>query len=223
MNPLSVQRENRLLATELGYEEGHPRYQWVHSSRLERPMVMIDDASKIIFDYHCRCGINQSVHSAECKFSVPRPKWEMRNLVPDADDQYILCRWIKPEASRDDWESMFGGFPYPAAGDWFPVGDPEKCIKLPSGQVPMRGTTEACISAIKDHFSRSAAQRSKDQMEKWDHNTEHLREDLRLKCIDAFPVHEGFPGEKHGWSHGGDPNTESPNLRKSDQPLVTLN
>lgn len=220
--PLSVIRENDLLRKELGTQDGHPRYKWLHSSHLMMPMVIMDDWGNVEYDFHCRCGIGISVHSPDCNWSQARPKWEMRRLVPDADDQYVLCRWLPPGFDRDEWESTFGGVPYPAAGYFSPVGDPQKCIKLAPGQVPLRPTTEMCIAAIKEHFSKTAQQRSKDQKDQWAQNTEKLREEIRLKCVDAFPVHEGFPGEKHGWSHGGDPATESPNARSKSEPLVTL-
>lgn len=226
LTPLSVSRENELLARELGYEYGHPRYKWVHSSSLTMPMVITDDTTgAVLYDYHCICGIGVSVHRVDCKFTLPKPRWEMRNLVPESDDQWILCRWLPPGFDKEEWESTFGGVPYPASGYFFPVGDPQKCIKLPSGQVPFRPTTELCIAAIKEHFSKTARQRSAEQREKWDKNSEHFREETRLRCIDAFPVHEGYPGEKHGWSHGGLPEVESPNVRtaKTDsEPLVTL-
>lgn len=230
-NPLSVQKENELLARELGYSYGNPRYKWVYSEHITMPVVVDEwnDASgqwEVVYDYHCFCGVNVGVHLAECNWITPRPKWEIRKMV-EAQDQWVFCRWMLPRMpdgtpfDKDAWESTFGGVPYPSSGYYSPVGDPVKCLKLLPGQVPLRQTTELCIQHVKEHFAKTAAQRSREQREQWSNNTEKLREEIRLKCIDAFPVHEGFPGEKHGWSHGGDPNTESPNARPKE-PLVTL-
>jgi len=50
ITPLSVKNQNTLLARELGSEEGHPRYQWVFSSHLMQPMVLLDENDQGIYD-----------------------------------------------------------------------------------------------------------------------------------------------------------------------------
>lgn len=215
--PSAIRRENEYLARELGNEHGKPRYQWAWSEDLQMPMVMLDEESKTILDYHCFCGVNVAVHSAACKFTVPRKRWQMRKLAPNKHDQWILCRWMPPEASRDDWESMFGTTPYPTEGHLVPVGDPEKCIALAPGQVPYRQSSELIVCHIKEHFTKTGAQRNKELEDHWIDREAKKKEDLRLQCIDAFPVHTGFPGDREEWSHGGMPDVPSPNLRpKSD-------
>lgn len=213
MLPYSIRRENDYLRQELGVSSGHPRYQWKWGGELDMPMILVDDAGKIIYDYFCRCGKNVSVHAAECNWTTPRPQWEMRSLVPNRQDQWILCSWQAPEASRDDWEAAFAGQPYPSDGYLIPVGDAEKCVCVPPGQVPYRATTDLCIQSIREHFTKTGAQRSAETKEKWAANEEKELATLELRCKDAFPVHEGWPGDKNNWSAGGMPDVSSPNLK----------
>ncbi len=177
------------------------------------PMILCDDEGKIVYDYVCGCGKNLSVHSATCTtFTLPKAQWEVRSLVPTLKDQWVLCRWQAPEASRDDWESSFPGQPYPTSGYLIPVGDAEKCVCIPYGQVPYRVTTNLCIESIRQHFKKTGKQYNKETKDRWADDDVAIREQYRLRCLDAFPVHEGFPGEKHEWSHGGMPDVASPNL-----------
>lgn len=210
--PLSVIRENEYLRKQLGSEHGHQRYQWAWSGDLNVPMAMMDDEGKPIYDYICPCGKNQRVHSAECTLTVPRQRWETRSLVPTLGNQWVLCSWQPPEASRDEWAANFPGQPYPSGGYLIPIGDPQKCICIPSGQVPYRPTTDLCIAAIREHFTKTGAQRSAETKDRWAENEKKELATLESRCKDAFPVHTGWPGEKHEWSHGGLPEAPSPNL-----------
>jgi hypothetical protein len=215
--PLSVRRENELLARELGYEFGNQRYCWAWSEDLVMPMIMLTEENRIEYDYHCACGINVSAHNAACEFSVPRAKWEMRKLAPRLQDQWVMCRWMKPECAQADWEHMFGSVPYPAGGYRVPIGDTGKTIALKPGQTPYRQTTELIIRHIKEHFTKTGKQRNEETRDNWKANEIKQEEEYRLRCIDAFPVHTGFPGDKEEWSQGGMPDVPSPNLRpKSD-------
>lgn len=210
----SIRRENDYLRQELGSEHGQQRYRWAWSADLLMPMILVDDDGKIIYDYICGCGKNLAVHAADCTtFTLPKAQWEVRSLVPRLKDQWVLCRWQAPEASRDDWDSSFPGQPYPTSGYLIPVGDAEKCVCIPAGQIPYRATTDLCIQSLRDHFSKTGAQRNAETKEKWAADEEKELATLELRCKDAFPVHEGWPGEKHEWSHGGMPEVDSPNLK----------
>lgn len=215
--PLSVRRENELLRRELGTDHGHARYQWAWSDNMLMPLAVIDvETGQPQYDYVCGCGVNRAVHDPTCKtLSVPRLKWEITNIVPTLDRQWVLARWVAPEMSKRNWERVFS-LPYPELGYMVPVGDAMQCLALHPGETPTRATTELMIRAVKEHFSKSARQRTRETRDAWDERDVRKREDLRLQCIDRFPVHMGWPGEKNDWSAGGDPNTDSPALRTKE-------
>lgn len=206
--PREVQRENKYLRQALGVDQGNPRYQWAWAGDLNMPIVLLDENSKIIYDYHCACGINVSVHSATCAWTVPRARWEMRNIAFRMDNEWIFVKWSPPESSREDWESTFGSIPYPEGGYFKPVSNGEICIHISS--IPYRQTTELIVSRVREHFKKSGREHAQDILNKWDKmDAERIaRNTMRFK--DAFPVHEGFPGKKENWSHGGV--GDSPNL-----------
>lgn len=205
--PLSVKRENEYLRQELGAEEGYPRYQWSWSEDLLMPMVMIDDEGKVEYDYFCRCGKNVSVHSAECSWTTPKPKWEHRKLCPNQSHQWVLTKWVKPEASRDDWEATFGGVPYPARGYQVPVGDYEKCVALKSGEVPLRATTQLVIMAIRDHWER-LKDLSNEKREEWNRRDREKWQAYYEAAKEAIPPH--FVGD--AWKGYEKSFAESPSI-----------
>lgn len=214
MYPLSVQRENDYLRRELGSEHGHQRYQWGWSEDIAMPMVTIDDEGQIQYDYHCGCGVNVTIHLASCQtLTIPKPKWDIQKLVPGLSNQWVMCRWLRPEMSRENWVATFN-VPYPETGYLIPVGDLVKCIALNGDQVPTRVTTELVIRHIKEHFSVSAKERERETKDWWDERDAAKREDYRAKIKDAAPVGMGWPGEKNDFSAGGDQTLESPTLRR---------
>lgn len=199
--PRAVRKENKYLLEALGSEHGNARYSWAWSGDLMMPTIMMDEESKVLYDFHCACGINASVHAATCNFSVPRAKWEMRNLLATVRNQWVLVKWRAPEADREAWEETFGSVPYPDGGYYMPVSTKTECIHFP--QAPDRIMSQLIVSMVREHFSRTAKARTQDIKDNWDRMDKErfMRNVDRFK--DAFPVHEGFPGKKENWSHGG--------------------
>lgn len=218
--PRAVREENEYLRGQLGMEHGYARYQWAWSSDLTMPMVMVDANGKPELDFFCGCGKNVNVHRGDCRtFSIPKTRWEVRNFCPEILEQWVLCRWQPPEASRDDWANMFPGHPYPASGYLIPVGDKEKVIRIPSGQVPFRATSEEVVRAVKSHEENRVQDYVRQVKEKQKAHEEKYADNLLMRIKDRFPVHEGFPGKKENWSHGGMPEAPSPVLRKEESCL----
>lgn len=199
--PRAVKSENRRLKEILGYREGYPWYQWAWSEDLWMPTIKVDELGQPIYDYHCACGVNVSVHSATCSFTAPKPAWEMIKLVNNMKDKWVLCVWVRPEFSPSEWEHFFGGSPYPENGYYFPVGTATQCIATIG--IPERATTDECARHIKEHFSVSAKERSRKTKENWKQKDIARRRVYEIMVRDAFPVHEGFPGAKENWSAGG--------------------
>jgi hypothetical protein len=200
--PLEVRRENKYLHQALGSEHNKPRYQWAFSDDLMMPMVLLENG-KQIYDYHCACGVNVSVHSADCQFSVPRARWEMRNLAYNMKSVWVLVKWTPPEAEKEDWEAVFGSMPYPEGGYYIPVSAKNHCVFIPGGDMPYRETSEMFVAAVRKHAQKTPKQHIDDIRAAWDKTSESTKEEWRQKFKDAFPVHEGFPGKKENWSAGG--------------------
>lgn len=210
--PAEVRKQNRYLREALGSEENHARYQWAWSGDLVMPMVLMDDESHVIYDYHCACGVNVSVHSAECTFSVPRARWEIRNLAFGIEQSWVFVRWQWPECQKDVWEAHYGSLPYPEGGYFIPVSDGVKCIWVKD--IPYRQTSELMVAAVREHQKKTAKQHAQAIRDRWDAGSVARRERLIEQFKEAFPVHEGFPGKKENWSQGGI--GESPVLAKDE-------
>lgn len=212
--PKEVRSENRYLLSALGSEYGHPRYQWAWAADLMMPMVLMDEKSQFIYDYHCACGINASVHSATCQFTLPRKRWEMRNIAFNMTNAWVFVTWRPPECTKDDWESEFGSVPYPEGGYFIPVSSRTNCVHIPGGAIPLRETSQACVASIRQHAKKSAKQHTQDIADGWAQEKKDRRANRIIEFKDAFPVHEGFAGKKENWSHGG--TGESPVLNKGE-------
>ncbi len=209
----SIRKENKYLREALGSEEGHPRYQWAFSNDLMMPMIVLDEQSHIIYDYHCACGVNITVHTDErCNWTVRRARWEMRNLAFGMKDVWVMTKWKAPEVEQAVWEEHYGSVPYPQGGYFVPVSAKQHCLYIPGGSEPFRETSEMVVQAIRKHFKKTAKEHARDIADNWD----KLDAQKQIEWLDRIKnvalVHEGFPGKKENWSAGGI--GESPALAK---------
>ena len=204
-----IRKENRYLRQALGSEEGHARYQWAWAADLMMPMVIMDDQNRVIYDYYCACGRNVSIHEASCKFTAPAPKWAMRNLAFGLLNKWVFVKWSPPEADREDWHACYGSLPYPEGGYYVPVSAKQHCIAV--DEYPFRQSSERIVQEIRKHSRKTAKQHCQDIVDKWNRLDAERKRNLKMRFIDLFPVHEGFPGKKENWSAGG--TGESPVLK----------
>lgn len=76
-----LERENRLLAAELGTEHGHQRFKWCFSENLFMPMRKAGE-----YDYRANeAGIIEAHYA-----------YEMRKMCPQLTRQWVVCRWQAP-------------------------------------------------------------------------------------------------------------------------------
>lgn len=194
----AVKKENLYLLHALGSIEGRAKYQWAWSEDLQLPMVGIDDEGHIVYDYHCICGVNRTVHSAVCNFTTPHPKWALRPVLDTMRGRWVLVRWSPPEVPQDEWEACFGGIPYPEGGYFKPVGTATQCIAV-FGE-PFHQTTQEVVAKIREHFSITEKQRNDETRQRWAEADRKKREEHIQRFTDAFPVHTGYAGKKEEWS-----------------------
>lgn len=197
-----------MLLAELGE---NPLYQWIHSESPDfmRAMRVVDDAHQPQMNYRCPCGLNVSVHSAECvagALIVAEPAWEIRKTDPSLVDQWVLCCRQAPPPEHE-WAKMFGTMlQYPKNGTWAPVQTETHTMAMPKGNLPgenfcmaliraRQRTREIPVSKLDSEYT--AAEEKKDTTR---------RQNIRHRIKDALPVNPN-PGKRGGsisWGGIGD-------------------
>ncbi len=113
-----LDRENDLLATELGYEQGKPRYQWRFSENLYMPMR--DKDGKYNYIANPATGIIEA-----------QPVFVQRKMTPHLHRQWVMCKWLDP-GPEATWREIFGSWvEYPLNGYYAPTN-----IELDEGISP---------------------------------------------------------------------------------------
>lgn len=201
--PAEVRRENKYLWQALGSDQGRPRYQWAFSDDLNMPLPVMKEGGEVEYDFHCACGVNTSVHSANCNWSTPRMKWTLTNIAFGLNGVWVFVKWKAPEETREDWERIYGSYPYPEGGYYTPVGDLVRCIHIPGGDMPLHSTSEYVVQATREHLKKSAKEHTKAISDRWDRMDKEKRLEREYMFKNAAVPHEGFAGKKENWSAGG--------------------
>lgn len=101
---------NALLASELGYEQGQPRYQWRYSENHHMPFRA--------FDANGQPAVTHCV--TEGGLIDIQPKYELRKAASYLNRQWVVCKWMDP-GSESQWREQFGQhIEYPRNGIYFP-------------------------------------------------------------------------------------------------------
>jgi hypothetical protein len=216
-----MRKVNRLLLAELGE---NPLYQWIYSESPEfkRAMRLMNDDGTPQFNFRCPCGLNVSVHSAECvagQLVVAEPAWEIRKTDPMLENQWVLC-CLQIPMSEIEWTRTFGTrLPYPKNGTWAPVETETHVVAMPPDTLPGENFTLAICNARR----RSREIKAKDIANAFEareqKKDERRQETIRERIIDCLPVNP-FPGTRSG-------NVSLPAVnfrlkRQSGESLVTL-
>jgi hypothetical protein len=179
-----LDRENTLLAAELGMECGQPRYQWRFSENLYFPMR---DGNK--WDY---------VADESTGIIVAKPVFVLRKMAPLLHRQWVMCLWMNPGTERD-WKDNFGAkAEYPRNGYYAPTS-----IELDEGINPWdtnegKSVTYWFLAVARKDAAKSKADLDAEGLAIIEHNerkTDHQMDELIGDCLLPFGH---IPGSRAG-------------------------
>jgi hypothetical protein len=194
-----ISKLNRMLLAELGQ---NPLYRWIHSESADfkRAMRSMNDDGTPVWDYRCPCGLNVSVHSAECvagRLVIAEPRWEIRKTDPTMEDQWVLCSLQYPMSPRE-WLETFGTrLPYPKNGSWAPVETETRTVAMPPGTVPGEIFNMALIRARQRSREIKASDIANAFESREQKKDQKRQENIRERISDALPVSPD-PGKRNG-------------------------
>jgi hypothetical protein len=143
MTSKEERKENALLATELGYEQGMPRYQWRWSEHLLFPFRVEGESVE-----------NRSPGG----LVILEPKYELRKAANHLFRQWVICKWLDP-GPEDQWRAAYGAhMEYPRNGIYFPTNvvlDPDinPCDTNEAGV----SITQVIVGMIREQAKKSLA------------------------------------------------------------------
>lgn len=182
----SLERENELLAVELGREHGHARYQWQFSENCYLPMRDRDGKRDQVADY--KTGLIEV-----------RDRFELRKTAPHLNRQWVLCRWMDP-GDEAVWKSIFGAFvQYPRNGYYAPTN-----VELAEGISPWDSSEEGqtltwyVIHEFKEQEKKTYADHLREGeviVERREADKERLMEDMILDLRLPFGHVPGIKGD----------------------------
>jgi len=207
MDPFKLARLNKILKTELGED---PLYCWLHtrSPKWRRPVEVWDQSAsppRPIYDYHCACGKNVSIHKPSCKsLSAAMPRYEMAHVfeaLPNMrhyieQDAYLIG--VRQFYSVESWRLNYGSMPYSSHLYWHATidGHGGPIITKP-GRTPNESVTYAVIHMVREHRSYNFSQLA----DEWEAAEEKRHLDNRNEIRDTLNEFKGlrpFPGKVDG-------------------------
>lgn len=227
-----LKRANLLLAQDLGSTHGSlPNFQWAFSEPhkyddlpgcpLPRMWYFAPDMDvdgNPIYDFHCRCGVNATIHLAECNFIAPQVRMVELRTCLQIHDAWILTRWIPPP-TRDAWQSVYGSqVNYLPEGRYIPMGfQNEKGfpirIRIPESNPPTVEHSKMVIAALRESnkaLDREALAAERQRLDDRDWVRRHPDEvppagskvsENAAKIRELLPTYLHVPGKKDGVSY----------------------
>ena len=222
-----IRKLNRTLIAELGE---NPPYQWIYSESPEfmRPMRAMDEDGNLKWNYRCPCGLNKTVHSAECvagALMVVEPAWEARKVDITMHNQWVLCclQVPMPEA---EWLQTFGSrLPCPVNGSWAPVCTETRTVAMAPEALPGENFNMAVIRGRQRSRQITEKEIANATMERDKKKDEKRKTKIRERLFDCLPVNPN-PGSKHmattSFGGGFGPSPELRRRIEKGESLVTI-
>jgi hypothetical protein len=108
-----------------------------------------------VYDYHCACGINRTVHTPDCQsFVIPKIRMTKVKSAPLLESCWVLCRWIPPPP-ESDWMEIYHSLEnYPRQGRYIPVSTGGRVMTLPEANPPLPEASECVIRMFREWDER---------------------------------------------------------------------
>lgn len=151
-----------------------------------------------VYEYRCRCGVDVTVHSADCAATIAKVKMQrvktcgLGGEFESYSNVWLLCVWREPPTKEEWINSMGTDEDYPSNGRYLPVHRGPMCVAMPR-ETPPELYEELSRRVV--HLMRDHAQSWRDQIDK---DIEHARElqapveDSRGNVIAEPPKHARY-------------------------------
>lgn len=152
------------------YSGTYQKFKWQWSTDLYDIVPLHDANGNIQYNFHCSCGKNVRVHSADCNdVIVPITVMHRMQLVdtngPYASypNMWMLCRWEAPPLKSDWIDSMGTDADYPSTGSYRPVSVGPVCVVIPpkTAHGMYKGITYLWVDKVKAQAAKNAEDKYK--------------------------------------------------------------